>query len=202
MQLIDLINSESLWNLIIRFFLNLAVLFILAGLIYYRFSKKAEYLFSFVLMGVMIFLICSILSSIEMQIGMALGLFAIFAIIRYRTISYSVKDMTYVFIIIGISIVNSQANIPPPILGAAIINLSVILLTYILELFLKKNNYESIAMTYENFELIKPSARKELLIDLSRITGETIEKVKINRINTRNSTADIEVFFKSAGTKD
>ena len=162
MSLDNVLLENSLLNLLIRFFMNLSVLFILIGIIYYKFSHKAEYLFSYILMGVMIFLLSSILGSIEIQIGMALGLFAIFAILRLRTVQYTVKDMTYMFVIIGISVINSQANIPPPVLGALIVNLSVILITYLLELFLLRNSLEKLTIKYNKLELVKPGFKKEL----------------------------------------
>lgn len=197
MQVNTIFIENSLWNLLLRFFLNLFVLYILIGLIYYRFSKKADYLFSYVLMGIMIFLICSILGSLDLQIGMALGLFAVFAIIRYRTIAYSVKDMTYMFIIIGISIVNSQANIAPQVVAAIVTNLSVIIITLLLEIFLSRNSYTSLTIIYDNLNLIKPGLKKELLEDLSLKTGQVIEKVRIERINIRTGNAEIEVSYKS-----
>ncbi len=196
MSLDTILLENSLLNLLIRFFMNLGVLFILIGIIYYKFSQKADYLFSYILMGVMIFLISSILGSIEIQIGMALGLFAIFAILRFRTVQYTVKDITYMFVIIGISVINSQANIPPPILGAFIVNLSVIVITYLLELFLLKNGLEKFTIIYNKLELIKPGFKKELLKDLSRHTGLEIEKVKIISMNIKKGNAEIEIFFK------
>jgi hypothetical protein len=197
MQIEALFPEDTYWNLLIRFIFNLGVLYVLVGLIYYRFSKKAEYLFSYFLMGIMIFLICSILGSIDLNIGMALGLFAIFAIIRYRTITYTVRDITYLFIIIGISIVNSQANIPPPIFGAVVTNLSVILITYLLEIFLQKKSISNITVVYNKLELLKPGLKKELLEDLSLQTGKNIEKVTITKINISNGNAEIEVFYKN-----
>ena len=197
MQIEALFPENTYWNLLIRFIFNLGVLYVLVGLIYYRFSKKAEYLFSYFLMGIMIFLICSILGSIDLNIGMALGLFAIFAIIRYRTITYTVRDITYLFIIIGISIVNSQANIPPPIFGAVVTNLSVILITYLLEIFLQKKSLSNITVVYNKLELLKPGLKKELLEDLSLQTGKNIEKVTITKINISNGNAEIEVFYKN-----
>ena len=105
--------DNTLRSILIRFFLNLLVLFILIRLIYYKFTRKEEYLFSFFLMGIIIFLLCSLLQTVDIQLGMALGLFAVFAILRFRTINYTAKDMTYIFTVIGISVINSQANIPP-----------------------------------------------------------------------------------------
>jgi hypothetical protein len=188
--------DNSLWNLLIRFFVNMAVLFIIVRVIYYKFSKKDEYLFSFILMGVMIFLVCSILGSVEVQMGMALGLFAIFAILRFRTVTYSVKDITYIFIIIGISVTNSQANIPPPIIGAALINLSIIFLTYFLEVYLEKNHLDKILIVYDKIELLRPGFKKDLLKDLSRHTGQNIEKCTIQKIDIEKGLAEVEVYFR------
>jgi hypothetical protein len=200
MEVYPLLIDNSLWNLLIRFFVNLVVLFILVGVIYYKFSKKEEYLFSYVLIGLMIFLICSILATIDLKVGTALGLFAIFAIIRFRTVQYTVKDMTYVFLIIGISVINSQANIPPPIFGAVLVNASILLITYLLELFLQKKSLNKLLITYNKLELLKPGHNNELLKDLSRHTGQNIEKVTIKKINTRKSNAEIEVYFNNTKT--
>ncbi len=196
MEISTLLLENSLWNLLIRFFMNLVVLFILVGLIYYKFSKKEEYVFSYIHMGVMIFLICAILGSIDLQMGLALGLFAIFAIIRFRTVQYSVKDITYVFVIIGISVINSQANIKPPILGAVIINVSILLLTYFLEVFLLKKSMSSLIVIYNKTELLKPGHNKELLKDLSRHTGQNVEKVTIQKVNVKKGNAELEVYFR------
>jgi hypothetical protein len=193
-----LLLDNSLWNLLIRFFINLLVLFILVGVIYYRYSRKEEYLFSFILLGVMIFLISSILGSKEIQMGLALGIFAIFSIIRFRTVPFSVKDITYVFIIIGLSVINSQANIAPYILGAFIVNFSVIMLTYMLEIFLKRTKikkFNKLILVYNNIEMLIPERNKDLLAELSAKTGRTVEKVIIQKINIGRNDADIEIFF-------
>ena len=193
-----LLLDNSLWNLLIRFFINLLVLFILVGVIYYRYSRKEEFLFSFILMGVMIFLISSILGSKDIQMGLALGIFAIFSIIRFRTIPFSVKDITYVFIIIGLSVINSQANIAPYILGAFIVNFSVILLTYLLEIYLQKTKLKKLkrlTLVYNNIEMLMPERNKDLLAELSAKTGRNVEKVIIQKMNIGRNDADIEIFF-------
>jgi hypothetical protein len=188
--------QNTIWSILVRFAINLAVLFVLIRLIYYRYSKKEEYLFSFFLMGIVIFLICSILETVEIQMGMALGLFAIFAILRFRTVNYSVKDMTYIFTVIGISVINSQANIPPPIVGAAVINSAILLTTFLLELFLEKKALNSLRIIYYKPELLLPGSKSQLLEDLSRETGQNIEKVTIEKIDLGKHYADINVFFK------
>jgi hypothetical protein len=196
MHIVTQLLDSSLWNLLIRFFLNLGVLFILVGVIYYKFSRKEEYLFSFILMGVMIFLICAVLGSKEVQMGLALGIFAIFAIIRFRTIPFSVKEISYVFIIIGISVINSQANIAPYVVGAIIINSSIILLTFLLEIYLQKRSRINFMVIYNNLELLKPGNYKELLQDLSVQTGRNIEKVIIQKVNIERQNAELEIYFK------
>jgi multisubunit Na+/H+ antiporter MnhG subunit len=144
----------------------------------------------------MIFLICSILGSIELQIGLALGLFAIFAIIRFRTVAFSVKDMTYMFTIIGISIINSQANIPPPLLGAVIVNVTIIVLTWSLEKFLLSKMMERRSITIKKLELLKPENKAELLKELSIMTGQNIIRVNIEKMDFDRKRADLEVFFR------
>jgi hypothetical protein len=199
MSLEELLLSNTLQGILIRFSFNLAVLFILIRLIYYRFVKKEEYVFSFFLMGTIIFLLVSLLTTVNIQLGMALGLFAVFGILRFRTVNYTAKDMTYIFTIIGISVINSQANIPPPILGGLVVNTIIILLAIILELFLKKNSLVRVVVRYNNLKLLDPDLRNDLLTDLTARTGLKIEKVKILKINIGKGRAELEVFFRDHG---
>jgi hypothetical protein len=196
MSLNSLSLDHSLWGLLLRFFVNLFVLFILIRVIYYKYSRKEEFLFSFLIMGIMIFLVVSLLETIEIQLGMALGLFAIFAILRFRTRNLSAKDMTYIFTTIGVSVINSQAHIPPPVLGAIVINSIIILSVYLLEFYLQKRTFNSFIIIYRKLDLLAPDYTKELLIDLSRHTGQNIERVKILKMNIRKGNAEVEVYFK------
>jgi hypothetical protein len=196
MILNSLVLNDSLWSILIRFLVNLVVLFILIRIIYYRFSKKEELLFSFFLMGIMIFLFCSILETLDIKIGMALGLFAFFSIIRFRTINMSGKDMTYFFTIIGISVINSQANIPPPLVGAILVNSIIIVTAFILEIYIHKEKLKTILIIYDKLELLNPNLIQELLKDISGRTGQKIERIKIHKIDFGKGTAEVDVFFK------
>jgi hypothetical protein len=180
----------------IRFFFNLLVLFILIRLIYYKFTRKEEYLFSFIMMGIIIFLLCSLLGTVNIQLGMALGLFAVFAILRFRTVNYTAKDMTYIFTVIGVSVINSQANIPPPMLGALLVNSIIIITAIILELFLKKNYLTPVLLVYNKLMLLNPDHRKDLLTDLTSQTGLKIEKVRIRKIDIAKGIAELEAYFR------
>jgi hypothetical protein len=196
MSFVSIANEDTLLSIMIRFGINFIVLFILVRLIYYRYTKKEEFLFSFFLMGIIIFFICAILETVDIQLGMALGLFAIFAILRFRTVTYTVKDMTYIFTIIGISVINSQANVPPPLIGAIVLNSIILITVFVLEIFLKKRALNSLIIIYYKIDLLNPVYRKELLKDLSEQTGENIEKVKIRKIDINKSSSEIEVYFK------
>ena len=187
--------EHTLLSVLIRFFTNLVVLFILIRVIYYKYSKKEEYLFSFFLMGIIIFLLVSLLETVDIQLGMALGLFAVFAILRFRTVNYSVKDMTYIFTVIGISVINSQANIPPPLIGAIVVNSIILLAAYFLEIFLQKRAHISILIIYNNLELLKPGFKKDLIRDLSAQTGQKVEKVIIRKMDIIKRTAELEIYF-------
>ena len=188
--------DNSLLSIMIRFSFNLLVLIILIRFIYYKFTKKAEYLFSYLLMGIIIFLLCSLLGTVDIHLGMALGLFAIFAILRFRTVNYTTKDMTYIFTVIGVSVINSQANIPPPLAGALIVNSIIILAAFLLELFLRKNGMSSVIIVYNKPALLNPDVREELLKELSTQTGLKIEKVRVRKIDIGKGNAELEAFFR------
>jgi hypothetical protein len=188
--------DSTFLSIMIRFFVNLFVLFILIRVIYYKFTRKEEYLFSFFLMGIIIFLLCSLLGTVNIQLGMALGLFAVFAILRFRTVNYTAKDMTYIFTVIGVSVINSQANIPPPVAGAIIVNSIIIITAIILELFLRRKALTSVNIIFNKPELLNPKLREDLLKDLSSPTGLDIKKVRIRKIDIGKSYAELEVFYK------
>ena len=196
MQIDSVLLEHSLTGIMIRFFFNLLVLFILIRLIYYKFAKKEEYLFSFIMMGIIIFLLCSLLGTVNIQLGMALGLFAVFAILRFRTVNYTAKDMTYIFTVIGVSVINSQANIPPPLLGAILVNSIIIITAIILELFLKKNSLTPVLIVYNKLMFLNADHRKDLLTDLTSQTGLNIEKVRIRKIDIAKGIAELEAYFR------
>lgn len=196
MSFVTILTDNTIHGIMIRFFFNLLVLFILIRMIYYRFTRKAEYLFSFFLMGIIIFLLCSLLVTVDIHLGMALGLFAVFAILRFRTVNYTTKDMTYIFTVIGVSVINSQANVPPPVVGALIVNAIIILAAVSLEIFLRKNYFETVHIVYDKPGLLHPEHHEELLKELSSLTGLTIEKVKIRKVDTGKGNVELDGYFR------
>jgi hypothetical protein len=102
--------DDDFYKMVFRFFINFFFLTALIKFSYYKFSKKADYLFTFYLVGTIVFFLCFTLKKYEIDLGLALGLFAIFGILRYRTDPLKVKEMTYLFIVIGISLINALSN--------------------------------------------------------------------------------------------
>jgi hypothetical protein len=147
-------------------------------------------------MGIMIFFIGAMLNAVFIEIGMAVGLFAIFTILRLRTRNVSVKDMAFMFTTIGISVINSLKLVGFPLLGVLIINAIIITSAFILEEFLLKNKSETHSIIYENLELLKPGKNQKLLKDISTRTGKEILKIKIRRIDYKQKVALLDIYFR------
>jgi hypothetical protein len=159
--------NEFVIEALIRLAINIAVLFIIIRLLYNRYSDKKGNLFAFFLMGIMIFMLCIVLKDVELQMGMALGLFAIFSIIRYRTKNMAIKDMAYLFTVIGISAVNALLDYPNPVRGTILVNAIIILTIFLLEISFKKAEKKKVVkpakvkMELTPEELAKKAAKKE-----------------------------------------
>jgi hypothetical protein len=190
-------KNTAFWAIMLRFAITLVFLFILIRIIYFRYSKKEKYFFTFFLMGVTIFFIVSTFRSVFMELSFAFGLFAVFAILRFRTTNFNLKDMAYIFTTIAISVINSLKLLKFPIMGVIIINMIIVLTAYLLEEFQLRNRVDSLVIIYEDLELLKPDKKSKLLKDLSERTGKDIARFKITRVNYRRKVARIEVFFRS-----
>lgn len=190
----DLFNKDF-YELVIKLLFNLAIVSYIVRYLYYNSTKNKDYLFTYLMISITVFLLCFLLENVKLQLGFALGLFAIFGIIRYRTDPIPIKEMTYLFIVIGISIMNALANKKISYSELLFANLSILALTYILERIwlIKKESRKNI--TYEKIELIVPEKRDELISDLKLRTGLDINRVEIRRIDFLSDTAQIRIFF-------
>lgn len=192
----DLTNPNFL-GVMWRFIMNIGFLFILIRLIYFRYSRKPKFLFSFFLMGILTFFITSMLRSVTIEMGMAVGLFAVLGILRLRARNFSAKDMAYTFAILGISVINALKVFNFPLSGVLIINIIIMLSVYILEQFLLKNKAEKHSIIYENLELLKPGNKDMLLSDVTRMTGkEKILRIKIRKIDYIKKFAVLDISYK------
>ena len=192
----NLFHSQTIWGILIRFALNLISLLILIRILYFRYSKKEKFMFTFFLIGIIVFFICALLKDIGMGLGLGFGLFAIFSILRFRTRNFCVKDMAYIFTTIGISVINSMNMQEVPIFGYLIINVIIIISVFILEEHLKKNMFSKYSIFYDNLELLKPESNHKLIKDLSSRTGLKILSVKIRNIDLKRDVAELDVYFK------
>jgi hypothetical protein len=208
-----IIAKDPLWEALLRLAINITSLFIIIQLIYARYSDKKGTHFSFFLMGTIIFMVCILLKDVELQMGMALGLFAVFSIIRYRTRNMAIKDMSYLFTVIGISAINALLDYPHPVRGTILVNSIIILTVFLLEIFFrrkhkksskkdkKKDDKESIFLEhkvlYDNLALLNPGKMDLLIKDISARTGINIEKIQIRKIDLVKGNAELDVFYRA-----
>jgi len=187
--------SEDFYVLLVRLGINLLFLTILIRFLYYPKTQRKDYLFTYYLIGTITFFLCFGLMQMDIDTGMGLGLFAIFGIIRYRTDAIEIKEMTYLFMIIGVSVVNALASNELSVSEVAVINVSVVVLTFILEnLWLMKHETRK-TINYERIDLITPEKYEEMKADLEKRTGLSINRVEIGKIDFLNDTALIRIFY-------
>ena len=189
------IFDDDFYKMMFRFFLNISFLTIIIQWLYYSTVKKRDYLFTYYMIGIIVFFLCFTLKKYELDIGMALGLFAIFGIIRYRTNPIPIKEMTYLFIIIWVSVINSLANQKmsyAEIVGA---NVIVVITIFIIERLLFRENTLTKTITYKKIENIKPEMREILIKDLEERTGLQITEVEIGSIDFLKDTTSLTIKY-------
>jgi len=192
---VDVFDATNFWMLLLRFSFNLLVCWIIIQHFYYKKSRRKDYYFTFMAFSVTIFLLLFLLQSIPMQIGFALGLFAIFGMIRYRTETVQIREMTYLFVIIGISVVNGLA-MDVPYFSVVTANILFIIVIWALESNKVLKHTSNKIILYEKIALIKPERYDELLTDLKERTGLAITKVEIGHIDFLRDVAYVKVYYK------
>ncbi|MDG1881533.1 MAG: DUF4956 domain-containing protein [Schleiferiaceae bacterium] len=187
--------DPDFYTLMLRVSINLLFLVIVIRYLYYPIAKRKDYLFTYFLIGFITFFLCFGLKKLDIDTGMGLGLFAIFGIIRYRTSTVEIKEMTYLFIVIGLSVINSLASNKISIAELALINVSICILTYLIEyVFLLRNETQK-TILFERIDLIKSFNNAELKSNLEERTGLKINRVEVGKINYLNDTADVRIYY-------
>jgi hypothetical protein len=192
---IPIFNDDALIQLMIRFGFNILVCWIIIRYFYYRKSGRRDFLFTFTLFAVTIFLLIFLLDTVKLQIGMALGLFAIFGIIKYRTEQVSIREMTYLFVIIGISVINGLA------MTISISELIVANILFVGAIALMESRWfvkhtATKAILYEKIELIRPDKSAELKADLEERTGLEISRVEVGHIDFLRDIAFVKIYYR------
>lgn len=192
---IPLMETQSLLHLLIRFAFNLLVSWVVVRCFYFRKGGRRNYLQTFMLFSSAMFLLLFLMESVKLQIGFTLGLFAIFGMIRYRTETVPVREMTYLFVIIAMSVINGiSLNISYAELVTA--NLLVILLIWACEKFRSADKTLTKVILYDKIELITPERRPELVADLEKRLGTEIVAVEIGHVDFLRDAAYIKITYK------
>lgn len=198
MELLDIpLFDDDFYKMMFRFLLNLFFLTGIVKFIYYKHSRKREYLFTFYLIGIVVFFLCFTLKKYELDLGMALGLFAIFGIIRYRTQPLEVKEMTYLFVVIGVAVMNALSNKKMSYVEIIAANSIILLALYFLERYWSRTAILSKNVTYEIIENIRPENHDLLKADLEKRLGIEILSFEIGNVNFLRDVAKVTVYYKS-----
>ena len=188
--------DDDFYKMMIRFLLNLFFLTGIVKFIYYKHSRKREFLFTFYLIGIVVYFLCFTLKKYELDLGMALGLFAIFGIIRYRTLPLEVKEMNYLFVVIGVAVMNALSNKKMSYVEIIAANSIILLALYLLERYWSRTAILSKIVTYEIIENIRPDNHHLLKADLEKRLGIEILSFEIGNVNFLRDVAKITVYYK------
>lgn len=185
----------------IRFAIDILAIFILFGLIFYRHHKDKDFLFTLIILNLVNFLICYLLSGANMEIGFAFGLFAIFSVMRFRTVTIPVKNMGYLFLSVALGLVNSLATVQENYIILLVTNTFIILLAFFLESATSHRNQLLVKeITYERIDLIKPELRNEMIADLCNRTGLAIQMVTVTNIDLMQDIAFVQAYYTDENT--
>ena len=203
-------TSQQVAELGIRFLMNLVVCWILVHCFYYRKSKRRDYYFTFMLFSSAMLTLLYIMGNVEVGVGLTLGLFAIFGVIRYRTETVPIREMTYLFVIIALAAVNGLAPVYHAVdvntaphyalswgsVGVmALVNLLIVLLVWILESESLVRHTTTKLVLYDRIELIVPDRRAELIADLEKRLGVQVENVEVGHVDFLKDAAFIKVYY-------
>ncbi len=185
-------NAVDMWELLIRFAFNAIVVTIIIHLLYYPKSRRKDYYFTFSLIAVSIFFLIFLLGGVKLKVGFALGLFAIFGIIRYRTESMPVREMTYLFVIIAISVINALAT---HLVQALVANVLFIGWIWLCESNKWIKHVACKLVLYDRPEMTAPARYDELMEDLKTRTGLEITRIEVGHIDYLRDTAMLKVYY-------
>ena len=192
---IDFFDLEDFSKLLFKFGINFIFLIIIVRLIYYRVKDDKDYVFTYIMFNILTFFICFLLRKVPMQMGFALGLFAVFGILRYRTEAIPIRQMTYLFIVIGISMINALSNKSISIFEVLFTNGLIALITYLIDRLWFQTIEEKKSIIYEKIDLIKLENKQELIKDLKERTGLPIHEVKVDKIDFLRDTAAVTIYY-------
>ena len=198
----DIFGTEALFDaadflkLLTRLVFDLGFASVVILLVYYRRYRNREFVFTYFVFNIITFSLCVLLRKVPMELGFALGLFAVFGILRYRTEEIRMRDLTYLFIVIGLGILNAVANKKISLAELVAVNTVIAGVAVVIELHPAARHQGSTPMLYDSLELLQPGRDAELIADLTRRTGLEILRVQLHRIDMLRDAAEITVFYR------
>jgi hypothetical protein len=193
----EFIDTDHVTSLLIAFIINLIAIMIIVRWLYYPKCKRGEFFFTYILIAISTFMLIYVLGDVKLKAGIALGLFAMFSIIRYRTEQIAIREMTYLFTIIAVSAINGLTISELSIGEVIIINILFIAVIVICESKLLISHYSYKVIKYDNINLITPDKREELIADLEKRTGLKVIKVEVGAIDFLKDAAIVKMYYKS-----
>ena len=191
------IDAPHVKSLLIAFLINIISIMIVVRGLYYPKCKRGEFFFTYILIAISTFMLIYVLGNVKLKAGIALGLFAIFSIIRYRTEQVAIREMTYLFIIIAISAINGLTVSELSYGEVLVINTLFIVSIWLCESKLLISHYSYKVIKYDNINLITEDKREELIADLEKRTGLKIEKVEVGSIDFLKDAAIVKMYYRS-----
>ena len=191
-------DGPGLVEMLVRFGFFMVVLWFIVHYMYYRKTHRRDYFFTLILLSVSIFFLIYLLGSVKVKIGFALGLFAIFGVLRYRTETIPVREMSYMFGVISLSVINALAD-SLSVAELLVPNVAIAFLIWLFETFVLRANLASKLLLYDRIELITPERREELLEDLKKRTGLNITKLTVGSIDFLKDSAVIKIEYENDG---
>lgn len=175
--------------------IDLLAVMLLILLVYYPGNRKPEQVFTFILFNVTIFMLTFVLNQVKISMGAAFGLFAVFSMLRYRTRSITMKDMTYLFVFIALGLINAvQLRYDVMV----ILNLILILIIWLLDSNLIIRYEYSKTIQYDKIDLIRPEMREQLMADLRQRTGLNVTRFEIRRVNFLRDTVRLTIYYRES----
>ncbi len=195
---IKLINIQDFFELLIRFIFNILVVLVIVRYMYYPIAKRKDYFFTYLMVSAIVFLLSFALLNVEtISIGVGLGLFALFGILRFRTSQIPMKEMSYLFMVIAISVINAMVTKKTSYAELFLINFVLLIVTWAGERFWLNRAESQKTIVYEKIDLIKPENRELLIKDLEERTGLKILRIEVGRIDFLRDTARIRIYYQT-----
>ena len=199
---IKLINSSDFFELLLRLLLNSFVVYLISNRVYLKNNQNYQFYFSYNTIAIVTFLMSFLLSSVKLELGFALGLFALFTMIRFRTGTIPIKEMTYLFVVIGVAVINALANKKVSYLELFFANSAIVFAVNYFENIsprVKSEKKETVSVRLQKFDLFSslPPAQKKK--HLEQLVSKPVTHFKVKKVNQLENTAELTIYTKPGG---